>query len=467
MAQPPPDVDGDDCLPEYRHLFCPDLLRDQVAFITGGGSGIGFRIAEVFMRHGCHTVIASRSLPRVSMAAKKLVAATGQRCLPLSLDVRDPPAITAAVDEALREFGRIDILVNGAAGNFLCPASALSFNAFKTVLDIDTAGTFNVSRVLYEKFFRDHGGVIINITATLGLRGQVLQVHAGAAKAAVDTMTRHLAVEWGHQNIRVNSLAPGPISGTEGFRRLVSPQGSTVLRSTGIPLQRIGNKTEIAHGALYLASPAASYVTGAVLVADGGAWLTSSNNTGMVPPPSAPASAEQNREPTVQKFHPTEESDVNQIMGNLGLKKEARITCQHHRPPQSVVVTGGEMAAGRSFGYEPQGPHFPQERLPPPLCAGPRECLGFLGECCVPSAAGERAAEDRPRLRAVFEALDGDGDGLVRVEDFEQFATAYGAEQVSAAPPSPRVLLRPRPGATLLALRAVCSQGSVPQLLLG
>ncbi|EFB17136.1 hypothetical protein PANDA_008922, partial [Ailuropoda melanoleuca] len=278
MAQPPPDVSEDKCLPEYRYLFCPDLLRDKVAFITGGGSGIGFRIAEIFMRHGCHTIIASRSLPRVSKSATKLAAATGQRCLPLSLDVRAIPAITAAVDQALKEFGKIDILVNCAAGNFLCPASALSFNAFKTVMDIDTLGTFNTCRVLYEKFFRDHGGVIVNITATLGTRGQVLQVHAGSAKAAVDAMTRHLAVEWGPQNIRVNSLAPGPISGTEGFRRLGGPQASVSAKTLAIPLQRVGNKTEVAHSALYLASPLASYVTGAVLVVDGGAWLTYPND---------------------------------------------------------------------------------------------------------------------------------------------------------------------------------------------
>ncbi|XP_027469866.1 peroxisomal 2,4-dienoyl-CoA reductase isoform X2 [Zalophus californianus] len=278
MAQPPPDVSEDECLPEYRHLFCPDLLRDKVAFIPGGGSGIGFRIAEIFMRHGCHTVIASRSLPRVSKAARKLTAATARRCLPLSLDVRALPAVAAAVDQALKEFGKIDILVNCAAGNFLCPASALSFNAFKTVMDIDTLGTFNTSRVLYEKFFRDHGGVIVNITATLGTRGQVLQVHAGSAKAAVDAMTRHLAVEWGPQNIRVNSLAPGPISGTEGFRRLGGPQARAGTKTLAIPLQRLGNKTEVAHSALYLASPLASYVTGAVLVVDGGAWLTFPND---------------------------------------------------------------------------------------------------------------------------------------------------------------------------------------------
>uniref|UniRef100_A0A8I6GLQ6 Peroxisomal 2,4-dienoyl-CoA reductase [(3E)-enoyl-CoA-producing] n=1 Tax=Rattus norvegicus TaxID=10116 RepID=A0A8I6GLQ6_RAT len=308
MTQQPPDVEEDDCLSEYHHLFCPDLLQDKVAFITGGGSGIGFRIAEIFMRHGCHTVIVSRSLPRVSEAAKKLVAATGKRCLPLSMDVRVPPAVMAAVDQALKEFGKIDILINCAAGNFLCPASALSFNAFKTVVDIDTLGTFNVSRVLYEKFFRvgillvvvvvvrfppvgyllialpymfqDHGGVIVNITATLSMRGQVLQLHAGAAKAAVDAMTRHLAVEWGPQNIRVNSLAPGAISGTEGLRRLGGPKASSKFKYLSSPIPRLGTKTEIAHSVLYLASPLASYVSGIVLVVDGGSWMTLPNDIG-------------------------------------------------------------------------------------------------------------------------------------------------------------------------------------------
>ncbi|XP_032316578.1 peroxisomal 2,4-dienoyl-CoA reductase isoform X4 [Camelus ferus] len=251
-----------------RGDFSIHISRDKVAFITGGGSGIGFRIAEIFMRHGCYTVIASRSLPRVSMAARKLAAATGQRCLPLSLDVRSPLAITAAVEQALKEFGKIDILINCAAGNFLCPAGTLSSNAFKTVMDIDTLGTFNVSRILYEKFFRDHGGVIVNITATLGTRGQVLQVHAGSAKAAVDAMTRHLAVEWGPQNIRVNSLAPGLISGTEGFQRLGGLQAGLNAKVLASPLKRLGNKTEIAHSALFLASPLASYMTGAVLVVD-------------------------------------------------------------------------------------------------------------------------------------------------------------------------------------------------------
>ncbi|XP_038676665.1 peroxisomal 2,4-dienoyl-CoA reductase isoform X1 [Scyliorhinus canicula] len=272
------DVDTDDCLLNYSYIFSPDILKDKVAFITGGGSGIGFRIAEILMRHGCQTIIASRSLERVQASAKKLMAATGLRCLPVSLDVRQPMTIVTAVEETLQKFGKIDILVNGAAGNFLCPANGLSFNAFKTVLEIDTIGTFNTSKILYQKWLKEHGGVIVNITATLHYRGQILQVHAGSAKAAIDAMTRHLAVEWGPDNIRINSLAPGPISGTEGFRKLGGLTKAMVDHEKLIPLQRVGTKLEIAHGVLYLVSPAASYVTGTSLIIDGGHWLTGVNN---------------------------------------------------------------------------------------------------------------------------------------------------------------------------------------------
>ncbi|KAJ8364160.1 hypothetical protein SKAU_G00129910 [Synaphobranchus kaupii] len=255
----PEDVETDDCMTTYTYIYSPDLLRDHVAFITGGGSGIGFRITEVLMRHGCDTVIASRNLERLTEAAKKLSDATGRRCLAQSMDVRQPETIFTAVEETLKEFGRIDILINNAAGNFLCPATSLSFNAFKTVMEIDTMGTFNTSKVVFEKWFKDHGGSIVNISATLGYKGQALQVHAGSAKAANDAMTKHLAVEWGPSGVRVNTLAPGPISGTEGFRRLggMSAESSGAFQT--IPLQRAGNKTEMAHGVLFLASRASSY----------------------------------------------------------------------------------------------------------------------------------------------------------------------------------------------------------------
>jgi peroxisomal 2,4-dienoyl-CoA reductase len=145
------------------------------------------------------------------------------------------------------------------------------------VLDIDTVGTFSVTRAVYDLCFKEQGGgVVINITATLHYTGTVLQVHAGSAKAAIDAMTRHLAVEWGPQGVRLNSIAPGPIAGTEGMRRLGgATSAAREFLQQQIPLQRLGTRTDIAEAALYLASDLSSYVTGSVLVVDGGAWMTS------------------------------------------------------------------------------------------------------------------------------------------------------------------------------------------------
>eukprot|EP00118_Oscarella_pearsei_P026913 m.310561 g.310561 ORF g.310561 m.310561 type:complete len:277 (+) comp52687_c0_seq1:22-852(+) len=268
--------DQDCCLESYSYFFTRDLLRGKVAFITGGGSGICFRIAEVFMRHQCNVVIASRKLERLKLAAEKLSKATGQRCLPVQLDVRNPDDATAAVEKALKEFGKIDILVNGAAGNFLCPAGSLTPKGFKTVIGIDTLGTFNVTKAVYQKWMMEHGGTILNITATLHYTGLPMQMHAGSAKAAIEAMSRHLAVEWGPK-IRINCLAPGPIEHTEGFRRLgSSSEKAKEAYMSSIPLERFGTREEIANACLYFASGISSYTTGATLVVDGGSWMTSS-----------------------------------------------------------------------------------------------------------------------------------------------------------------------------------------------
>uniref|UniRef100_H2YT32 Peroxisomal 2,4-dienoyl-CoA reductase [(3E)-enoyl-CoA-producing] n=1 Tax=Ciona savignyi TaxID=51511 RepID=H2YT32_CIOSA len=272
------EADGDECLQEYNYVFKPDLLKDKIAFVTGGGSGIGFRITEIFMRHGCKTAIASRKLERVQEAAKKLTDATGVECYPLQMDVRNPSEVDTTVKNIISHYGKLDILVNNAAGNFLCPAESLSANAFKTVMEIDTNGTFNVTKSVFENYLKEHGGNVVNITATLGYKGTVMQTHAGCAKAAIDTMTKHLAVEWGQHNVRVNSIAPGPIGGTVGMAKLGGKSDRAELMKKSIPLQRWGLKTEIADSVMYLVSPAASYVTGTVLVADGGSWLTSSND---------------------------------------------------------------------------------------------------------------------------------------------------------------------------------------------
>ncbi|OWF51834.1 peroxisomal 2,4-dienoyl-CoA reductase-like [Mizuhopecten yessoensis] len=275
MSRTPSHVE--ECIKDYKYIFQSELLRGKVAFITGGGTGICFTIAEVFMRHQCDTVICSRRMDKLKESAETLSKATGRRCVPVQMDVREPESIIKAVEIALTEFGRIDYLINGAAGNFLSPITGLSFNAFKTVMEIDAHGTFNVSKVIYEKYMKDHGGVIVNITAMLHVRGTPLQAHAGSAKAAIEAMTKHMAVEWGMDGVRVMCVAPGPIEDTEGLRRL----GGNVVhddRVKGIPIQRFGKREDIGNTVLYVVSDAAQLVTGTVIIADGGSWLTSSND---------------------------------------------------------------------------------------------------------------------------------------------------------------------------------------------
>lgn len=268
-------------LASYASPFAPQLLRGKVAFISGGGSGIGFRIAEVFARHGCAVILASRSLARVQEAASRIVAVStaGSQPMALQLDVRDAAACAAAMTKAVAALGPVDILVNSAAGNFLSPAAAMSASGFKVVVDIDLLGTFNTIKAWFDASASTRGGVCLSITMARQIRGQVLQAHAGAAKAAIEALTRHLAVEWGPLGIRLNCLAPGPIADTEGFRRLGGGAPAEVLaRATRqIPLQRMGTRTDIAESALFLVSDAAAYVTGTTLIADGGAWMTEDN----------------------------------------------------------------------------------------------------------------------------------------------------------------------------------------------
>lgn len=252
--------------------FRSDLLEGKVAFVTGGGSGICKGIARGYMAHGARAVILGRKAERLEAAAKELTAETGRECMPFAADVRRPEMIDEALEKTLERFGRLDLVVNGAAGNFLAPAAQLSSNGFRTVLDIDTVGTWNVCRASFDKWLRDHGGQILNITATLHYAATPLQIHASAAKAGVDAITRTLAVEWGPIGIRVNGIAPGPIDGTEGMDRLAPGEWKEKAKA-GVPLKRFGTIEDIAHCAVFLASDAASYIHGETIVVDGGAWL--------------------------------------------------------------------------------------------------------------------------------------------------------------------------------------------------
>lgn len=191
-------------------------------------------------------------------------------------DVRSREATDRVVSSVVSTFSRLDILVNCAAGNFLSPAAHLSENAFKTVVEIDLVGTFNCCVSAYSSWMQEHGGAIVNISATLQYRGDPLQAHAGAAKAGIDALCRHLAREWGRDGVRINNVAPGPVDDTEGLRRLGGflPEASQRKAKARVPLGRFAKRREIAEACLFLASDdAAGYVTGHSFVVDGGAWL--------------------------------------------------------------------------------------------------------------------------------------------------------------------------------------------------
>ncbi len=253
-----------------KKVFAEDILRDKVAFVTGGGTGITGGVARAFAEHGAKLAIVSRKEESL-IPMKQLVEENGRECLAVTADVRDFVEVENAVQRTVEHYGRIDIVVNGAAGNFLCAAERLSANGFGTVVDIDTKGTFNVCRAAFEEL-KKSGGQILNISATLHYLATPMQIHVSAAKAGVDAITRNLSAEWGRQGIRVNGIAPGPIEDTEGMKRLL-PEGLKEKITRKIPLQRFGRIADIENAALFLASDAASYVNGVTLVVDGGQWL--------------------------------------------------------------------------------------------------------------------------------------------------------------------------------------------------
>jgi peroxisomal 2,4-dienoyl-CoA reductase len=200
------------------------------------------------------------------------MAGANVKTLAVAADVRQPEQVDAAVKRTAEAFGGLDLLVNGAAGNFLCPVSQLSFNGFRTVVEIDLLGTYNVTKIAFDLLQKNPKASVINISATLHYGGTPMQSHVSAAKAGIDALTRNLAVEWGPFGIRVNAIAPGPIDETEGMARL-APGDIRTKMEKAVPLGRFGRIDEIAQATVFLASDAAAYVTGAIFVVDGGRWL--------------------------------------------------------------------------------------------------------------------------------------------------------------------------------------------------
>ena len=260
---------------EIRDYLPTDLFAGKTVFVTGGGSGINLGVARSFAAVGAAVGICGRTAERLESARGELEA-LGARVFTAVADVRDYDELAAALAGCRDELGPIHTLVCAAAGNFLAPAEKLSANGFKTVVDIDLNGSFNAARAGFEQL-RETGGNLIFISAGQAFEPYFAQSHCGAAKAGVDNLMQNLALEWGRYGIRSNSIAPGPIEGTEGMKRL-GPQdgeGQQALRRA-VPLGRYGTTKEIGHAAVFLASPLAAYVTGTRLVVDGGMNLPGS-----------------------------------------------------------------------------------------------------------------------------------------------------------------------------------------------
>lgn len=259
-------------------VFRERILAGKNVYITGGTSGIGFGIAQFFARQGARVAVQGRNREKVELAVEALTAQGGE-VRGCAADVRDALATGASLQSVRESWGELDILVCAAAGNFPAPAIGMSPNGFKSVVDIDLLGTFNTARLAWQHL-RKPGASVLAISATHGAQPYAYQVHVCAAKAGVEMLCKVLALEWGPAGVRVNAIAPGPVDGTEGMRRLAPTEQARDAVRAAVPLHRFASVDEIAAAALFLCSDAASYITGTVLNVDGGTALVGSSFIG-------------------------------------------------------------------------------------------------------------------------------------------------------------------------------------------
>ena len=250
-------------------MFNGSALQGKVAYISGGTSGINLGIAIGFAKQGAKVAVIGRDLAKAQRAAAQIMAESGGTAIGISADVRDYDAVEQSLQTTKEKFGRIDIVVAGAAGNFPAAAVNLSAKGFRTVVDIDLFGTYNVFRAAFDHI-KKNGASLIAITAGQAVNPMPYQVHVCAAKAGINMLVKCLAMEWGPAGIRVNAISPGPIEGTEGVERLLPNDAIKQECIRRIPLRRLGTREEIANTAIFLSSDLAQYITGTIVGCEGG-----------------------------------------------------------------------------------------------------------------------------------------------------------------------------------------------------
>lgn len=253
-----------------------DALNGKVIVITGGGSGLGKAMTKYFMELGAKVAITSRDIEKLKTTSAELEAETGGTCLPVQCDVRHYEEVEAMLQEVLKTYGKVDVLLNNSAGNFISPTERLSANAFDTIIDIVLKGSKNCTLAFGKHWIdnKQESSTVLNIVTTYAFTGSAYVVPSATAKAGVLAMTRSLAVEWAKYGIRTNAIAPGPFPTKGAWDRLLPGDLKEKFDlSKKVPLKRVGDHQELANLAAYLISDFSAYINGEVIVIDGGEWL--------------------------------------------------------------------------------------------------------------------------------------------------------------------------------------------------
>src|SRR5713101_3253039 len=259
---------------EVKCVFQTDLLKDKVILVTGGGTGLGRAMGERFLELGAKLAICGRRQEGADQAAADMARTTGGETFATRCDVRHADQVEAMMDAVIERFGRVDVLVNNAAGNFISPTERLSTRAVDAVLGIVLHGTFYCTLALGKRWLEQgQSGTMLNIVTTYAWTGSGYVVPSAAAKAGVLALTRSLAVEWGPHGIRQVAIAPGPFPTEGAWTRLMPKPGIQEQLLHTNPLRRVGQMTELTNLAAYLISDAAGYINGEVVTIDGGEWI--------------------------------------------------------------------------------------------------------------------------------------------------------------------------------------------------